>query len=89
MTVLKRRDRIVVFRLTQEEYKRLTKACSSKGARNLSDYTRQELLDNARSGKRTDQIEGRLSTFEKKLAEVQTTVRQISRQLRQISEPPK
>ena len=84
MAVLKRRDRIVVFRLTQEEYKRLSKACSSTGARNLSDYTRRELLEKAAS---TGTIDGRLSTFEKKLADVQSTVRQISRTLKKLSNP--
>jgi len=74
MAVLKRRDRIVVFRLTKEEYKRLERACSTTGARNLSDYTRRELLDTHDAG---DRIEGRLSKFEKRLGEVQSTLRQI------------
>jgi hypothetical protein len=74
MTVLKRRDRIVVFRLTRDEYRRLERACSATGARNLSDYTRRELLEgHADSGS----IELRLSKFEKRLADVQTSVRQL------------
>ncbi len=86
MAVLKRRDRIVVFRLTQEEYKRLSKACNSTGARNLSDFTRQELLDMPSIRKRSDQLEGRLTKFEKKLADVQSAVRLISRQLQQLAD---
>lgn len=74
MTVLKRRDRIVVFRLTKDEYRRLERACSATGARNLSDYTRRELLEgHAANGS----IELRLSKFEKRLADVQTSVRQL------------
>jgi len=74
MTVLKRRDRIVVFRLTRDEYKRLERACSATGARNLSDYTRRELLEGHGAN---GSIELRLSKFEKRLADVQTSVRQL------------
>ena len=38
------RDRVVVFRLSQEEYQSLKKACDSRGARNVSDFTRSEIL---------------------------------------------
>ena len=38
------RNRVVVFRLTEEEYRSLKAACSAAGGRNLSDYTRSELL---------------------------------------------
>jgi len=38
------RDRVVVFRLSQQEYQTLKRACDSRGARNLSDFTRTELL---------------------------------------------
>src|SRR5690242_15856387 len=41
---LKPRNRIVVFRLTEEEYECLKSACSLSGGRTLSDYTRSELL---------------------------------------------
>jgi predicted transcriptional regulator len=35
---------MVVFRLTQEEYASLSAACKSRGGRNLSEFTRSELL---------------------------------------------
>jgi hypothetical protein len=44
MTFLKRRDRTVIFRLTQDEYDNLETACLRRGARTLSDYARSELL---------------------------------------------
>ena len=83
MPVLKRRDRIVVFRLTQEEYKRLLKDCSGTGARNLSDFTRTQLLDRVASRKQADRLEGRLSVFENKLSELNSAVRQVARLLKQ------
>lgn len=44
MTFIKRRDRAVIFRLTQDEYDNLETACRRRGARTLSDYARSELL---------------------------------------------
>lgn len=38
------RNRIVVFRLSQEEYKNLKHACQLRGARSVSDFTRSEIL---------------------------------------------
>jgi hypothetical protein len=40
----KPRNRIVVFRLSQDEYRTLKEACDRRGARNLSDFTRSEVL---------------------------------------------
>jgi hypothetical protein len=40
----KPRNKIVVFRLSQEEYRTLQDASLRAGARNLSDFTRSEVL---------------------------------------------
>ncbi len=84
MAVTKRRDRTVVFRLTQEEYQRLERACVSTGARNLSDYTRGQLLE--RSVLKTGRLENRLLNFDRRLSELQDAVRQITRLLEQKSD---
>jgi len=57
MASLHQRNRIVVFRLSQEEYNRLRSACLVAGGRNLSDYTRTELLSSLRSDSRDSLIE--------------------------------
>jgi hypothetical protein len=44
MPVFKPRDRIVIFRLTQDEYDNLVAVCQKRGARNLTDFTRSEVL---------------------------------------------
>lgn len=44
MNLLTAKKRIVNFRLTEDEYQTLQKACSSTGARSISDYTRSVLL---------------------------------------------
>jgi len=38
------RKRIVVFRLSEEEYKSLEAACDARGARNISEFTRSTIL---------------------------------------------
>ena len=40
MTVMQRRNRMVNFRLSQQEYEELRKLCITHGARSLSDYAR-------------------------------------------------
>jgi hypothetical protein len=40
MPVLKRRSRIVSFRLSDEEYAAMMESCISRGSRSLSDYAR-------------------------------------------------
>ena len=44
MQAPKRRTRSVIFRLTEDEYNVLKAAHVAKGARNLSDFARTELL---------------------------------------------
>ena len=44
MPVLKRRTKIVIFRLTDEEYEELKAACVTRGARNVSDFARTALM---------------------------------------------
>ncbi len=83
MAILRRRDRMVVFRLTRDEYKRLQKACSSAGARNLSDFTRSRLLDQTASG----EIADRLAGFDRRLADLQRAIRRLTALLRRIAHP--
>jgi hypothetical protein len=44
MAIIKRRDRIVLFRLSQDEYERLRAACEEDGAASISAFARSEIL---------------------------------------------
>jgi hypothetical protein len=44
MTGLKPRSRLVNFRLTEEEYDRLTAVCARKGSPSISDFARASIL---------------------------------------------
>jgi len=45
MAVAKPRNRLLIFRLTQDEYDALQAASSEKGARSLSDFARTQLFN--------------------------------------------
>jgi hypothetical protein len=67
----KPRNRIVVFRLSQEEYRLLKEACSRAGARNLSDFTRSEVLECVNSDAFSGPLARRFTSLEQQIATVQ------------------
>jgi hypothetical protein len=81
MTTLKPRNRLVVFRLSQEEYHILKSACSTQGGRNISDFTRSELLALIQSRPAGDGIQKRLVEMEQKLADMHGVLLDLSRRL--------
>ena len=44
MAIMKPRNRLLIFRLTQEEYATLQAASSERGARSLSEFARAQLF---------------------------------------------
>ena len=69
MPVLKPRNRVVVFRLTQDEYEDLKTVCSVRGARNISDFARSELLISMEQERRPEAalLYQKLSNLESKI----------------------
>ncbi|HUA83500.1 MAG TPA: hypothetical protein VMB85_06535 [Bryobacteraceae bacterium] len=65
MAVNKPRNRVLIFRLTQDEYDALQTA--SAGARSLSDYARTRLLNSPASSK-----------IDQELSEIKTTVARLA-----------
>lgn len=79
MPALKRRNRIVVFRLTQEEYASLQNACVHVGARNISDFARKALL-NSMSGDGRPALDQRMAELESAVRQVRDLVERIATQ---------
>jgi len=69
---------MVVFRLTQEEYASLQAACRAKGGRNLSEFTRSELLVMLRSESIAALVEKRFQEIEGKLMQLEVSVSQLA-----------
>ena len=72
MAVTKPRNKILIFRLTQDEYQALQAA--SSGARSLSDYARTKLLSSLGEPK-----------IDQQLLELQSTVARIAQMLEKES----
>ena len=70
MAITKPRNRIMIFRLTQEEYAILQAASSEKGARSLSEFARGQLFGSLDA-----------PALGQQLGELTTTVTRIARML--------
>jgi hypothetical protein len=77
LPILKRRDRIVVFRLSQDEYEGLKAACAERGAASISSFARAELL--------TSLDRDRLSGVYRQLSKLELSVQRIAQILETIT----
>ena len=86
MATLKPRNRIVVFRLSDEEYDNLQEACQDRGGRNFSDFVRGELLRmTAPQGGQAEGVQRRLSTIVKRLSEIRSSMQRNQELLEQLA----
>jgi hypothetical protein len=69
---------MVVFRLSQEEYNNLKEFCSERGGRNLSDFTRSELMNLLSADSLVGRLENRFSDVKQRLGELQDAVSQLT-----------
>jgi hypothetical protein len=64
----------VVFRLTEDEYRTLRETCASKGGRNLSEFTRTELLAAVQSQSISGILQDRLRAMEDQISLLRLTL---------------
>jgi hypothetical protein len=76
--ILKRRDRIVVFRLSQDEYDGLKAVCAERGAASISSFARAELL--------TSLDRDRLSGVSRQLSNLESSMQRITQILETIKQ---
>ena len=81
MAICKRRDRIVVFRVTDEEHEQLQQACETSGNRNLSEFVRLELLNRVQSRKAA---RANMAGLEKRLSDLEATYCQALKQMQPV-----
>lgn len=67
----KLRNRLVVFRLSQEEYSSLKQACDRAGARNLSEFTRSEVLEYLQADAVGSHLNRHFNSLEQRIAVMQ------------------
>jgi len=81
MPTINQRNRIVVFRLSQEEYALLRAACAAAGGRNMSDFTRTELLSLVQTDAQGVTLERKFVEFERKLDDLYTLIQRVSERI--------
>ena len=79
---------MVVFRLTQEEYACLSEACKSKGGRNLSEFTRSELLAMLHPESSASLIQDRFDRLEQRLHQFETAIERLTEFVACAPNPP-
>jgi len=80
MSVIKRKTRMISFRLSDEEYAHLTNLCETQGARSLSDLARaamQSLITNG-AANGTAGIEERISHLDGRVKVLDRAVERLS-----------
>jgi hypothetical protein len=88
MAVTKPRNRLVNFRVSEEEFNSLREACETGGARSISDFARSAVLTNQCGKPETDEVlRLRLALIEEKMGEVDAKLMLIARMLRDSPEP--
>jgi hypothetical protein len=77
MRNVNQRNRLVVFRVTQEEYDALKVACAGQGSRNLSDFTRNRLFSQRAPNSSPVTPGDRFLHIEQQLAALQTALQRF------------
>jgi hypothetical protein len=86
MVVLKRRYRLVTFRVHSGEYELMEQACMNSGARSISEFARTAVLqriqqaENARPGT----LSGDLATLSDRLTELDTSLEEMRKRIRSV-----
>jgi hypothetical protein len=88
MAVTKPRNRLVNFRVSEDEFNSLREACESGGARSISDFARCAVLSPTSSRPESEEVlRLRLALIEEKMGEVDAKLLLIARMLRENSAP--
>ena len=74
---LKPRNRIVIFRLTQDEYDSMRDVCALRGAKNISDFARSALLTSIGCDDRV--------VLDQRLAALEATVQRMTQLLEEVA----
>jgi len=77
------RNRVVVFRVSQDEYKALKEACDRRGSRNLSEFARTEMLAYLASNPADDGMNKRFASIEQAIASLGASVSELGNLLRE------
>jgi hypothetical protein len=84
----KRKSRLVIFRVPDEDYAALTKWCAASGARSVSEFVRLAVLERVEMlGARRVTFSGDLNTLGKTLGELDELLREASKSISRLLGP--
>jgi hypothetical protein len=72
MTPMRKRDRTLVFRLSQDEYESLLAATNQGGGRSVSDFIRTAVMSTIENGPDHKSTPSRLSEIEQRIRRLET-----------------
>jgi hypothetical protein len=89
MPVFKPRNRLINFRLSEEEFEQLRTSCSLHGARSLSDFARNAVLRVANGGDRSQPVSDaapdlRVVALDRKMQDLETRVSDLMQLIEQL-----
>jgi len=88
MPSLKRKSRLVIFRVPDEDYAALSKWCAASGARSVSEFVRLAVLEKIQMlGARRVTFSGDLNTLGKTLSDLDALLREASKNIRRLLGP--
>ncbi|MBI3681357.1 MAG: hypothetical protein HY235_13310 [Acidobacteria bacterium] len=81
MPVFKPRNRLVNFRLSEEEFEKLRASCSLYGARSLSDFARAAVMRSVANGSpgEMEEPEPKLTHIDRKVNDLESRVGELVR----------
>lgn len=81
MSVLKPRNRLVYFRISEDEFQKVAEMCQSEGARSLSDFARLAMQRQIRDGSETPD-----TIMKEKLRVIDEIIGELNRKLQQLTQ---
>ena len=84
MAIIRPRQRLVYFRVTEDEFRQLNVVCESTGARSMSDLARTALqnLTNGSTDPASDRLSEKLNRLEVMILELNNKLHELSMSLR-------
>ena len=82
MAVLKPRERLVYFRITEDEFHQFASVCEQEGARSISDLARsavQRLIAECQREREADSLAPKMELLEKLISEVTCQLQSLAR----------
>jgi hypothetical protein len=88
MPALKKKSRLVIFRVPEEDYLAMTKWCMTAGARSVSEFVRLAVVERVQMlGARRVTFSGDLNTLGKTLGDLDDLLREASKNIRRLLGP--